>query len=1176
MKLRRTIVALAAVVVALISAGEAGRPGPVHAQAASDRDALVALYNATGGPNWTNNTNWLSGKPLGQWHGVTTVNGRVTELHLGGNGLSGDIPSELGNLTHLKELWFGDGNNLTGKLPSELSRLTRLEVLDLGGSEMSGAIPAWLGELSGLRSMYLDGNQFTGEIPAELGNLIRLGLLTLHDNKLTGAIPPELGNLTRLDWLALQYNAGLHGALPRELTKISTLRRLQFHYTGLCAPLNDSFQAWLWNISDWQGSLCSPESPASTNDGDGLIVQDVFGRVVNETGIVLVDWEGHIANPVMRYFVELPGGTRFPTRAVLSSGESRMYFDREGSAGTNGPAKVLEFADSSSDGGFVVSIFPDRDTSDEKHFLTIRYKDGNGKIRAQTIDVHVIDQDLDRPLEFNIIPDFSYDETGMFDDPAARETIEQAADDWAYFIGDMELDEVSVGAEVMWLWNPGGYDSGRTVRNRIAYTGYLMNVYGHPHGELTASGGPSCDGRNQTSGGVELLIPRSGNTNFDPRGNYSTGGWLVSTDESEWWKAESPVSPPSDLYSIALHEMGHAVVFSDCHDGFAGFYEAREVRDAIVRAYIGSYPVMDRAGHLTGTINTASRRGAFGNEYGGETPQGRWIVTKLDLLIAEAVGYTLRDTSPFRQLSIPDEPPADAVLGAAYTHTMNGVGGIPAYDWTIESGALPDGLSLDRFTGVISGTPTKSGASSFTVRLRDNTEGHPGVTRAATLNVRLTPAATPTPTPTPTPVAVRVDCGSAVADTSNDALVADCEYLLGMKDELRGSAALNWSADVPITRWNGVALGGSPGRVTKVKLQKRGLSGRIPAAIGRLEMLEELWLYTNKLTGTIPAALGGLGNLRWLFVADNDLGGQIPEPLNNLSLDRLWLQKNDFTGCVPYNLTLTREYKVDRGLPACAPPGSATPTPIATPTPTATPTPAPTTTPTPTPSGSATPTPTPTPTATPIPTPSTTPTATPTPSPDAPRIDCGSAVAETSNAALVADCEYLLGMKDELRGSAALNWSADVAITRWNGVALGGSPSRVTKIKLQKRGLSGRIPAAIGRLEMLEELWLYTNKLTGTIPAELGGLGNLRWLFVADNDLGGQIPEALGSLTLDRAVAPEERLHGLRAVQPGADAGVQGGQGAASVRPARERHAYRDADTHVHAYAYHDAYARAE
>ncbi len=153
------------------------------------------------------------------------------------------------------------------------------------------------------------------------------------------------------------------------------------------------------------------------------------------------------------------------------------------------------------------------------------------------------------------------------------------------------------------------------------------------------------------------------------------------------------------------------------------------------------------------------------------------------------------------------------------------------------------------------------------------------------------------------------------------------------------------------------------GRVVKLVLMRKGLEGHIPAAISRLEVVEELWLYTNELTGAIPAEMGDLSSLTWLFVSSNELSGQIPENLNNLTLDRLWLHNNDFTGCVPYNLTLTREYKVDRGLPACAAPSTGTPSP----TPTAslgTPTPTPTATsgtPTPTPTAtSGTPTPTPT------------------------------------------------------------------------------------------------------------------------------------------------------------------------------------------------------------------------
>ncbi len=51
----------------------------------ADRAALVALYNATDGPNWVNNGNWLTDAPLGDWYGVDTdVSGRVVRIKLRG------------------------------------------------------------------------------------------------------------------------------------------------------------------------------------------------------------------------------------------------------------------------------------------------------------------------------------------------------------------------------------------------------------------------------------------------------------------------------------------------------------------------------------------------------------------------------------------------------------------------------------------------------------------------------------------------------------------------------------------------------------------------------------------------------------------------------------------------------------------------------------------------------------------------------------------------------------------------------------------------------------------------------------------------------------------------------------------------------------------------------------
>ena len=53
--------------------------------AVSDRRVLETLYRATGGDDWTDNTNWLTDAPLGDWYGVEAdEDGRVAGLRLGG------------------------------------------------------------------------------------------------------------------------------------------------------------------------------------------------------------------------------------------------------------------------------------------------------------------------------------------------------------------------------------------------------------------------------------------------------------------------------------------------------------------------------------------------------------------------------------------------------------------------------------------------------------------------------------------------------------------------------------------------------------------------------------------------------------------------------------------------------------------------------------------------------------------------------------------------------------------------------------------------------------------------------------------------------------------------------------------------------------------------------------
>ena len=173
-----------------------------------ERAALVALYNASGGSSWVNNTNWLSGRPIALWYGVATDGeGRVTHLRLQNNGLTGVIPRELASLEVVTHLWFND-------------------------------------------------NDLAGSIPGELGELAHLGHFSVDTNRrLTGSVPPSFGNLRSLWTLRLEETA-LSGALPQDLTNLRNLRHLSMHDSVLCVPDNEAFRIWVESLSFFSGRYC--------------------------------------------------------------------------------------------------------------------------------------------------------------------------------------------------------------------------------------------------------------------------------------------------------------------------------------------------------------------------------------------------------------------------------------------------------------------------------------------------------------------------------------------------------------------------------------------------------------------------------------------------------------------------------------------------------------------------------------------------------------------------------------------------------------------------------------------------------------------------------------------------------------------------------------------------------
>ena len=272
-------------------AAETELSAPLSGSLQTDSLALVDLFNALDGMNWSNSNYWASEQPVSKWYGVrvSTVAGqpRVTALYLGANKLKGSIPASIGQLTALRTLQLQYNREISGSIPEELFQLTRLNSLRLRFTNLTGELPAAIGQLKEIDTLDLsnsrydlsqwwDGNPktarehrpngytlsgklpreigqltkaryidlsfqgFTGELPAELGNLSALRYLSIYGCHFTGGIPAELGKLQRLEYLSAGLNE-LSKPLPAELGNLSNLRELMISYNKLSGQIPADF-----------------------------------------------------------------------------------------------------------------------------------------------------------------------------------------------------------------------------------------------------------------------------------------------------------------------------------------------------------------------------------------------------------------------------------------------------------------------------------------------------------------------------------------------------------------------------------------------------------------------------------------------------------------------------------------------------------------------------------------------------------------------------------------------------------------------------------------------------------------------------------------------------------------------------------------------------------------------
>ncbi|TVZ54885.1 putative secreted protein (Por secretion system target) [Lutibacter sp. Hel_I_33_5] len=172
--------------------------GP-NANTHPDFTALKAIYDSTNGAEWTRK--WDLTSPISTWSGITfNDDNRIEILDLTYNNLKGNLPSEISDLTTLKQFWIFDNLGITGNVPLELWKLNKLTHLLIGYTNL----------------------KLPNGIPQEIKNMQELEWLNLSKISLQLPLQEELYKLPKLDKLRIQ-DCQIKGNLPKEFAEINDI-----------------------------------------------------------------------------------------------------------------------------------------------------------------------------------------------------------------------------------------------------------------------------------------------------------------------------------------------------------------------------------------------------------------------------------------------------------------------------------------------------------------------------------------------------------------------------------------------------------------------------------------------------------------------------------------------------------------------------------------------------------------------------------------------------------------------------------------------------------------------------------------------------------------------------------------------------------------------------------------
>jgi hypothetical protein len=250
---------------------------------------------------------------------------------------------------------------------------------------------------------------------------------------------------------------------------------------------------------------------------------------------------------------------------------------------------------------------------------------------------------------------------------------------------------------------------------------------------LQATGGVPAYKWSLTSGtlpsGLSLSI--AGVISGTPNGNPGTSNFTVTVTDSQTPNAASKsanlsivvTEPPLSITTTSLAQGSINNLYSQTVQAIGGTLPYTwSISAGSLPAGLG---LNAATGAITGTPSATGTSNFTVKVTDSTTPTPGTATAALSITINAALAITTA--------SLPG-----GNIGTAYSATVNASGGVAPYSWSITSGSLPTGLSINSSTGAISGTPTKTETSTFTVTVTDSE--NPAVKASAALSITIASA----------------------------------------------------------------------------------------------------------------------------------------------------------------------------------------------------------------------------------------------------------------------------------------------------------------------------------------------------------------------------------------------------------------------------------------------------